>query len=292
MKYDWQKIISMVLSSKRNYQETVESLSSKTSKELISDSQMSPDKEDPNFSTQLSTPSSLSSLSMSLEQQSESSNKSEKIRDTGEMSVCEGCKSPSYQSSTAEMLVVSIGDGQHERQASHCIANELDVGCVSIKLIEAPSPDVLARELVLVKDHLPKIVGHYWERYDQYTFGFNNHQDVPQHSRKVVFTTENRRELRFNSNLDLQINISTGPDKVANLLISNYVSEAETSEGEDIESCTKQAPSKEKMDIENGSHNHTEDAVVSVDQSQDSAVRRVTWMRSVKCTPYAPSSCP
>lgn len=207
--------------------------SSQTSKEAASDALSSPDMRRLDISTQLSTPSSLSSGSMSVEQQLSGASQETETGENVKVVDISGVAGHSrIVPPEMEMLVVSIGDGQHERQASHCIANELDVGCVSIKLMETPSPEVLARELVLVKDNLAKIVSHYWDRYE--------HAGLDLSSSNAHTMEEGKRgELRYNSNLDLQISLaghSSSPadsEGRSHMVIGNYISETEMSEGEE-----------------------------------------------------------
>jgi hypothetical protein len=116
-----------------------------------------------------------------------------------------------------EMLVVSIGDGEHERQASHCIANELDIGWLSIKLLEAPMPMLLNRELGLITENLPRVIEHYWSRLQQAADREGAVPPAADASEDTVMKKSQSR--RFRSNLDLQVAIRDHGDA---LVITNY----------------------------------------------------------------------
>ena len=60
------------------------------------------------------------------------------------------------------MVLVSIGDGEHERSACHQVAVELQLDSISIKLLENIQPVMLAKELELLQSALPHVVQTYW----------------------------------------------------------------------------------------------------------------------------------
>ena len=64
------------------------------------------------------------------------------------------------------MLLVSVGDGLFERTACHFVAKKLQLDCISIKLLENISPVVLARELDLLQEAVPRVIRQYWQDKD------------------------------------------------------------------------------------------------------------------------------
>jgi hypothetical protein len=123
---------------------------------------------------------------------------------------------PTPEGVQMEMLIVSIGDGEHERQASHCIANELDIGWLSIKLLEAPMPMLLDRELGLVTENLPRVIEHYWSRLQA---ADREGAVSPAADASEDTVMKKRQSRRFRSNLDLQVAIRDHGDA---LVITNY----------------------------------------------------------------------
>ena len=109
------------------------------------------------------------------------------------------------------ILLVSIGDGEYERNACHLVADELHLDSVSIKLQENPDPVLLIKELAMLQEALPRVMMKYWRHARS-----SGTSPLPPPS---VTNAPQLKRLRARSQIDLQVSrcVPSG-----DLVLTNY----------------------------------------------------------------------